>query len=71
MRDLYRHVARECPDIDYYQGDLIENKHNSTAYEAAVEEALTCGHINLRSVAEGMVDTAARRAVNIGDQMFA
>ncbi len=68
MQDVYRHVARECPDIDYYQGDLIENKHDNGAYNAAVEEALACGRINLRSAAEAMVSSAARRAVNIGDQ---
>ena len=67
-RELYRHVARECPDVDYYQGDLIENKHNNAAYEQAVQEALTCAHTDLRSVAEGMAQSAARRAVAIGDQ---
>ena len=67
-QELYRHIARECPDIDYYQGDLIENKHSNTVYERAVQEALTCEHTNLRSVAEGMAQAAARRAVAIGDQ---
>jgi len=67
-QELYRHIARECPDIDYYQGDLIENKHSNAAFEQAVQEALTCGHTDLRSVAEGMAQSAARRAVLIGDQ---
>jgi VWFA-related protein len=67
-QELYRHIARECPDIDYYQGDLIENKHSNAAYEQAVQEALTCEHTDLRSVAEGMAQAAARRAVAIGDQ---
>jgi VWFA-related protein len=67
-QELYRHIARECPDIDYYQGDLIENKHSNAAFEQAVQEALTCEHTDLRSVAEGMAQSAARRAVLIGDQ---
>src|SRR5438309_963417 len=67
-QELYRHIARECPDIDYYQGDLIENKHSNAAYEQAVQEAFTCGHTDRRSVAEGMAQAAARRAVAIGDQ---
>jgi len=67
-QELYRHIARECPDIDYYQGDLIENKHNHAAYEQAVQEALSCEHTDLRSVAEGMAQAAARRAVAVGDQ---
>ena len=67
-QELYRHIGRECPDIDYYQGDLIANKHSIAAYEQAVNEAMTCEHTNLRSVAEGMAQSAARRAVAIGDQ---
>jgi VWFA-related protein len=67
-QELYRHIARECPDIDYYQGDLIENKHSNAAYEQAVQEAFACEHTDLRSVAEGMAQAAARRAVAIGDQ---
>jgi len=67
-QELYRHIARECPDIDYYQGDLIENKHSNAAYEQAVQEACACEHIDLRSVAEGMAQSAARGAVAIGDQ---
>jgi VWFA-related protein len=68
MHGLYRHVAHECPDIDYYQGDLILNKNSSQALDAAVEETLTCGHTNLRSAAEAIAESAARRAVVIGDQ---
>jgi VWFA-related protein len=67
-QELYRHIARECPDIDYYQGDLIENKHSNAAYEQAVQETLTCEHTDRRSVAEGLAQAAARRAVAIGDQ---
>jgi VWFA-related protein len=68
MQNLYRHIGRQCPDVDYYQGDLIENKHDNAAFEAAVADALTCEHSDLRSMAEGMVRSAARRAVAIGDQ---
>ncbi len=68
VQNLYRHVGRECPDVDYYQGDLIENKRNSQAFEAAVQDALSCGHLDMRSLAEGMARSAARRALEIGDQ---
>ena len=67
-QDLYRHVGRECPDIDYYRADLIENKHNSQAFEAAVADVFTCAKPDIRSVAENMVRSAARRALEIGDQ---
>jgi VWFA-related protein len=68
MQELYRHAGQECPDVDYYQGDLIVNQHNQQAFDLAVQDALSCGHINLQSVAEGMATAAARRAVAIGDQ---
>jgi VWFA-related protein len=67
-RDLYRHMGRECPDVDYYHADLIENKHNNQAFEAAVADAFTCADPDIRSLAENMVRSAARRALEIGDQ---
>jgi VWFA-related protein len=68
VQELYRHAGRECPDVDYYQGDLIVNQHNQQAFESAVQDAQGCGHTDLRSVAEGLATNAARRAVAIGDQ---
>jgi len=32
---LYRQQDHQCPDVDYYEADLIENKRNGTALEAA------------------------------------
>jgi VWFA-related protein len=68
VQDLYRHIGRECPDVDYYQADLIENKHNGQAFDAAVDDALNCGHLDNRHLAEQAARTATRRALEIGDQ---
>jgi VWFA-related protein len=68
VQNLYRHTGRECPDVDYYQADLIQNKHNAQAFDAAVDDALTCGHFDMRPLAEQMARAAANRALNIGDQ---
>jgi VWFA-related protein len=68
VQNLYRHGARECPDIDYYQADLIQNKHNDQAFQSAVDDALNCGHLDMRSLAEHMARAAASRALAIGDQ---
>ncbi len=67
---LYRHAGRECPDISYYQGNLIVNQHNGPAFEAATQDAHWCAHLDpsQKSVAEGMATQAARQAVAIGDQ---
>jgi VWFA-related protein len=68
VQNLYRHTGRECPDIDYYQADLIQNKHNAQAFDAAVEDALNCGHLDMRPLAENLARSAATRVLNIGDQ---
>lgn len=68
VQNLYRHSGRECPDIDYYQADLIQNEHNDLAFQAAVDDALNCGHLDMRPLAEHMARTAASRALAIGDQ---
>jgi VWFA-related protein len=68
VRGLYQQVESDCPKIDYYQADLIENKHNAPALEAAIDSALSCGNFDTRMVAEKMVDAAVRQALVIGDQ---
>ncbi|MFI5097096.1 MAG: VWA domain-containing protein [Candidatus Acidiferrales bacterium] len=69
-RNLNQHTQRECPDIDYYRADLIQNKHDNSALEAAVQDTLNCAQMDpriYRSVAEGMARSAASRALTAGD----
>jgi VWFA-related protein len=68
---LYQHTSRECPDVDYYHGDLIQNKHNGAALEAAIQDAFACANLDpqsMRNTAEGMARTSAARAVATGEQ---
>jgi len=68
---LYRHEGRQCPDVDYYNADLIENKRDSAALEAAVQQTLACANLDpktMRNVAENMVRSAAANTVATGDQ---
>jgi len=67
-RNLYQHVESDCPNIDYYQADLIANKHDGGAFEAAVQNVLTCANVDTRNMAEKMVDSAARQSLAIGEQ---
>lgn len=68
-QNLYRPTGSECPPMDYYHADLIENKHNSNALEAAVEEVMNCSPgIPLRSLAERLAEAAATQALAVGDQ---
>jgi VWFA-related protein len=68
VRGLYRHVARECPDIDYYRADRIMNKGEPLATEQAIQDALTCEKMIDHESAQRIVETAAWRALAIGDQ---
>jgi hypothetical protein len=66
---LYRAAGQKCPNIDYYHADLIENKHNSAALEAAIDETFSCSPgWNMRDVAERLAESAAMRVLALGDQ---
>ena len=71
LQPLYRRQDRQCPDIDYYEADLIANKHNGTALEAAVQQTLTCANLDpqtMRNVAENIVRSTSANTLVTGDQ---
>ncbi len=62
-QNIYRMTGSECPNIDYYHADLIENKHNSNALEAAIDEVMSClPGLDMRDVARRLVETAAMQS---------
>ena len=68
-RGPYRSTGEDCPHIDYYHGDLIQNKHNSNALEAAIDEVMSCNPgLKMRDVAERLAEGAASQAVAVGEQ---
>jgi VWFA-related protein len=64
-------VARgtECPDLSYYQADLIQNKNDQQALQGATAEVLVCENIpqTEMSMAQSEAKSAAMRVVNIGE----
>jgi VWFA-related protein len=46
--------THQCPEISYYQADLIVNKHDNEATQIAIEEAAECGAV-VRSPNGGFV----------------
>src|SRR5262249_12937504 len=59
-----------CPDVSYYQADLIENKHDTTALSAATEDALECAFQGDRTqiaAAQAMAEGQAMTTVAAGD----
>jgi len=59
-----------CPDIGYYQADLIVNRNDTQALAVATEDALQCafnGDTTMRAAALALAQATAQRAVTEGD----
>ena len=71
-RSLYTSSAGDCPKIEYYQADLIENKHDGGAFANALAQVFACdpGLDRQRDleVAQRMVESTARRVLTVGEQ---
>ncbi len=69
---MYNLDSAECPKIDYYQADLIENKHDSEASADAVRQVLNCSPgLDVKynyNEAQSLAEAAARRVLDLGHQ---
>jgi VWFA-related protein len=62
--------SHDCPDVSYYQADLIVNKSDVQALGVATEDALQCafnGDNTMRAAAQSLAQSAAYRAIAQGD----
>ena len=69
-RDLGAKEINPCPDVTYYQADLIENKSDTQALAVAAEDALQCaygGDPQYAAAAQALAQAAAARALSQGD----
>ena len=71
-RSVMGHISgvADCPDISYYQADLIQNKNDSQALAAATAETLDCafaGDQTKFQMALAMAQAASQHALNSGD----
>jgi VWFA-related protein len=60
----------ECPDISYYQADLIQNKHDLQALAVAGEEALVCAFNSdpkMMQAAQQLAQSVSQRVLSSGD----
>ena len=62
----------DCPNLSYYMADMIANKNDQTALNAAAQEALVCMNLDPSDpssiqTATRMADAAARRETANGD----
>jgi VWFA-related protein len=69
-RPIARPMMMECPDVSYYLADMIQNKNDPMALQAAIAETMTCMQLDAsqRSVAEQTARVAAQRALISGEQ---
>ena len=71
-RSLYTGSAAECPKIEYYEADLIENKHDGATFGRVLAQIFACDPaLNKQrdlQVAQSMVQSAARRVLTVGEQ---
>jgi len=72
-RTLYQHVGRQCPDLTYYWADLITNKNDPMALNAAAQETMVCMSLDptdpsAMTTAKQMSQSAANQELSMGEQ---
>jgi VWFA-related protein len=67
---LLQGISSDCPHVSFYWADLIQNKNDPQALNAATREAMACASLDptMISAAQSMARAAATRTVNIGEQ---
>ena len=70
VKTLLRTNEHDCPNVDYYQGDRIINRNDDLALQAAAIEVLRCVRGIAPEAAEAFAQTAAQRAVHLGEQNY-
>jgi VWFA-related protein len=70
VQQLFRHDEHACPNIDYYQADLIQNKRTEDALKLAMADYATCAHLQGATPAmiENVVRSAAGQSLAIGER---
>lgn len=67
---LANRSSSNCPDVSYYQADLIENKSDQQALDVATQDALHCAFNDdpkMITAARAMAQSAAGTALSMGD----
>ena len=67
---ILRGSAADCPRLSYYWADLIADKNDTQALNAAAQEALVCANMDpatMMSAAVGMARSTALQVVSTGE----
>jgi len=68
-RPIGRSAGQECPDISYYMADMIMNKNDPMALQAATADTMACMNFDpsMVSTAKQIAQGAAQMALSIGE----
>ena len=66
-QSVLRPDAGDCPKVDYYQADLIENKHDQVALQDVEQQLVICNPVP-PTMLETQAELAARQALTLGQQ---
>src|SRR5215469_17467931 len=67
-RPIQLQQTNPCPDISFYQADLIVNKNDPVATQTAINDYLYCSGTNNAAGASGFVQGAATQVLSIGEE---
>ncbi|MGC1385332.1 MAG: VWA domain-containing protein [Candidatus Acidiferrales bacterium] len=57
----------QCPPMDYYEADLIQNRNDPVAIQAAEQDAMKCSGATNVQMAAGVVMNTAQQVITAGD----
>jgi VWFA-related protein len=69
-RPVARTSTQDCPDVSFYQADLIQNKNDSAALNVGAQETLVCASLDPTQMdtARRITQSTASRVLNEGEQ---
>lgn len=69
-RPIARGLGQQCPNIGFYMADMIVNKHDTSALQAATQDVIACQNLSGPSVAAApeLAQGAAQMMLSAGEQ---
>jgi len=67
-RPIQMQEASQCPDISFYQSDLIVNKNDPVAMQTEINDYLDCSRTTNVEAARSFVQGAATQVLSIGEE---
>jgi VWFA-related protein len=69
-RSMMGQNSQQCPEMSYYEADLIVNKNDTQALNVAIQDTLQCafgGNMAMFNAAQAMAQATASQVLSLGD----